>query len=307
MSVTRQDIEEAADRIGGHVRRTPVLDLGDVLDLGCRLVLKLDQLHPTGSFKVRGAFSALTATDVADAGVVAASGGNFGLAVAYACHRLGHPATIFVPDTSPAEKTEKIREYGAKLEVVAGFYGEALAAADEFMAEQGGTGIHAYDQLEVMAGQGTCGIEIMEQVSDVSTVLVAVGGAGLIGGVASWIRGDAEVIAIESEECPTFHEARKAGKPVDVEIRPGSATSSLGASRVGDIPWTANRWIGDSILVPDEEILAAQRWLWDACRLVAEPSASATLAALRMGKFVPDRGSTVVALISGANTPVEFS
>ncbi len=306
MSVTRKDIEEAAARIRPHVRRTPVIDLGDALAGGYRLVLKLDQLQPTGSFKVRGAFSALTPGVAADSSVVTASGGNFGMAVAYACRQLGYPATIFVPDSSPPEKTHVIKSLGAHMEVVAGFYGEALRAAEEFVAERGGTRIHAYDQVEVMAGQGTCGLEIMEQVPEVSAVVVAVGGGGLIGGVASWVRGDAEIIAVESEECPTLYRARTAGRPVEVEIRPGSATSSLGASRVGDIPWTANRWIGDSVLVPDAEILAAQRWLWDEARLVAEPSACTTIAALRMQKFRPAPGSTVVALISGANTPVDF-
>lgn len=306
-TVTREEIVAAAGRIEPHVRRTPILALGDVLGTRYHLTLKLDQMQPTGSFKVRGAFSALTAVPIPASGVVAASGGNFGLAIAYAAKRLGLPATIVVPDTSPEEKIGKIEQLGASMKVVPGFYADALAASEDYASTHGAVSIHAYDQLEVMAGQGTCGREILDQIPDASTVLVAVGGGGLIGGVATWIGDRARVVAVESEECPTFHEARRAGRPVDVDIRPGSATSSLGASRIGDIPWSANRWIDESWLVSDSDILSAQNWLWETTRIVAEPSACVPIAALRTGAVEPKRGEQVVALISGANTAVRFS
>ena len=305
--VTREDIVTAAGRIEPYVRHTPTFALGDVLGAGYDLTLKLDHMQPTGSFKVRGAFSALTAISIPISGVVAASGGNFGLAVAYAARELGHTATIFVPDTSPHEKVGKIERLGARLVVVPGFYGDALAASRQHASEDGSVSVHAYDQAEVMAGQGTCGREILDQVPDASTILVAVGGGGLIGGIASWTGDRARIVAVESEECPTLHEARRAGRPIDVEIRPGSATSSLGASRIGDIPWSANRWIDESVLVSDPEILAAQSWLWDTTRIVAEPSGCVPIAALRSGAVAPEKGEQVVALISGANTAIDLS
>ena len=303
--VTRDDIGLAAERITGHVRRTPVLPLGDVLHRGFDLWLKLDNLQPTGSFKVRGAFSAMLAAGNQEKGFVAASGGNFGLAVAYAARRLGQKVTVFVPESSPAEKTGNIARLGAEVVVVPGYYAEALVVSREFASNSGAIQLHAYDQVEVMAGQGTCGMEIMEQVPEVLSVLVAVGGGGLIGGVATWVQTRARVIAVEPELCPTLHEARRIGEPVDVEVG-GVAASSLGAARIGELPWAANKWISDSLLLSDEEILAAQRWLWEKCRIVAEPSASTTIAALLTEGYRPSPGEKVVALISGANTTVSF-
>jgi threonine dehydratase len=161
--------------------------------------------------------------------------------------------------------------------------------------------LHAFDQPEVVAGQGTCGREIMDQVPDVTTILVAVGGGGLIGGIVSWVRGAAKVVAVEPELCPTLHSARESGRPVEVEVG-GVAASALGASRLGDIPWAANRWIAQSLLVPDETILEAQRWLWETCRALAEPAGCAPIAALVGGGYTPSPGEHVVAVISGANT-----
>jgi threonine dehydratase len=299
--VSRDDIEAAAGRIEEHVRRTPVAVLGDVLGSGYRLSLKLDSMQPTGSFKVRGAFSFLTSTVVPDVGVMAASGGNFGLAVAYAAHRLGHKATIFVPQTSPEEKIGKIAGYGAGVRVVDGFYPDALEASLAWGAESGALMAHAYDQHEVVAGQGTCGLEIGEQVADTGSVLVAVGGGGLIGGIASWFRDDVKIVGVESEGCPTLYEARAAGRPVPVEVG-GVAASSLGASLLGDHAWEVDRWIDESLLVADEEILRAQRWLWETCRVLSEPAACVTIAALLTGRYRPDPGEHVVAVISGGNT-----
>jgi threonine dehydratase len=299
--VTRDDVRSAADRILGHVRDTPSLALGDVLDAGFDLWLKLDSFQPTGSFKVRGAFSAMLAAGHPECGFAAASGGNFGLAVAYAANRLGDRATVFVPETSPEEKIGKISQLGASVVTVPGYYAEALEASEHFVAESGAFSLHAYDQVEVIAGQGTCGMEIMSQVPDPTSVLVAVGGGGLIGGIATWIQDEAKVVAVEPELCPTLNAARRAGSPVDVQVS-GVAASSLGAARLGRLPWAANRWVQDSLLLADADIVLAQRWLWDTCRVVAEPSASTTLAALLTGEYQPASGEHVVAVISGANT-----
>ncbi|HEX6145352.1 MAG TPA: threonine/serine dehydratase [Acidimicrobiia bacterium] len=299
--ITAAAIESAAERIGPHVRRTPILDLGDPLDAGFRLSLKLDSMQPTGSFKVRGAFSALTAVAVPEEGVAAASGGNFGLAVAYAAARLALRATVFVPSTSPEEKIGRIAGHGAEVRVVPGYYRDALQECRRWASSSGAVEVHAFDQPEVVAGQGTCGREIMDQVPDATTILVAVGGGGLIGGIASWVRNAARVVAVEPELCPTLHAAREAGRPVEVEVG-GVAASALGASRIGDIAWAANRWIAQSLLVPDGAILDSQRWLWETCRVLAEPAGSAPIAALLGGGYTPSPGEHVVALVSGANT-----
>jgi len=298
--VTRSDIESAADRIGPFTRLTPVAELGDVFDAGYRLTLKLDNLQLTGSFKARGAFSVLTGREIPSSGVAAASGGNFGIAIAYACSRLGHPATVFVPETSPAEKIDRISKYGAEIRVIPGYYHQALAACEDWAADNQAFQAHAYDQPEVVAGQGTAGREIADQVEDVDSVLVAVGGGGLIGGVASWIRDDARVIATEPESCASFYAAREVGRPTVVEVG-GVAASSLGAESIGKYAWHASRWIDDSVLVTDTEIIAAQTWIWQNARLVVEPAAATTVAALMSGAYLPAPGEHVVALISGAN------
>ncbi|HSK05951.1 MAG TPA: threonine/serine dehydratase [Acidimicrobiia bacterium] len=300
--ITPGDIESAAERIGPHVRRTPILDLGDPFDSGYRLSLKLDSAQPTGSFKVRGAFSALTAMAVPEEGVAAASGGNFGLAVAYAAARLGLRSTVFVPSTSPEEKIGRIAAHGAEVRVVPGYYRDALEESRRWAAGSGAVEVHAFDQPEVVAGQGTCGREITEQVPDVGAILVAVGGGGLIGGIASWVRDAARVVAVEPELCPTLHSARAAGRPVEVDVG-GVAASALGASCLGAIPWAANQWIRQSLMVSDLSILDSQRWLWETCRVLAEPAACAPIAALTGGGYTPAPGEHVVALVSGANTP----
>ena len=299
--ITRADIEAAALRIQPYVRRTPVLHLGQTMQAPFRLTLKLDAMQPTGSFKVRGAFSDLTRGVISKSGVVAASGGNFGLAVAYAAGVLGHRATVFVPETSPEVKIGRIANLGADVRVVPGYYPDALAASREWAREAGAYELHAYDQPGVVAGQGTCAMEIMEQVPHADTILVAVGGGGLIAGIASWARDDVNLVGVESEGCPTLHTAREAGKPVEVAVG-GIAASALGASRLGDHAWRANPWIDESILVSDQDIVKAQRWLWETCRVMAEPAAGAPIAALSTGGFVPPDGQHVVVIISGANT-----
>lgn len=298
--IDRGEIEQAALRIERHIRRTPVLDLGDAFRAGYRLGLKLDCMQPTGSFKVRGAFSALSRALVPEAGVVAASGGNFGLAVAYAACVLGHRATVFVPESSPEDKIGRIAGYGATTRVVPGFYQDALRESRSWAAGSGAVEIHAYDEPDVVAGQGTCGAEIVEQAPDTTTILVAVGGGGLIGGIASWVRESVAVVAVEPEQCPTLHEARESGAPVEVKVG-GIAASALGASRIGEIAWGANRWIDRSVLVSDQSILDARQWLWETCRVLAEPAACAPLAALITGEYEASRDERVVALVSGAN------
>ncbi len=266
-----------------------------------RLTLKLDSMQPTGSFKVRGAFSALTKRAIPESGVVAASGGNFGLAVAYAARALGHRAAVFVPRSSPEEKVERIVTLGADVRLVPGYYPDALAESRRWARESGADEIHAYDQPDVVAGQGTCGMEIMEQVPEPDSILVAVGGGGLIAGIATWVGDGATVVGVESEGCPTLHAAREAGGPVDVAVS-GIAASALGASRLGDHAWRANEWIDQSVLVSDHDIVKAQTWLWETCRILGEPAACAPIAALSSGAYQPAVGEHVVAVISGANT-----
>ena len=300
LEVTRGDIDEAAARVEPFIRRTPVLKLGAVLGGEYRLSLKLDQLQVTGSFKPRGAFSLLTVRDIPEAGVTAASGGNFGIATAFACSRLGHPSTIFVPETSPAEKIDRIGEHGADVRVIPGYYHQALAECERWASQSGAFHAHAYDQPEVVAGQGTVAREITDQIDDVDSILVAVGGGGLIGGVASWCRDDVAVVAAEPEGCASLNAARSAGGPTKVEVG-GVAASSLGAESIGDHAWYANRWIDESVLVSDEQIVDAQRWIWSNVKLAVEPAAATTVAALMGGAYRPGPGEHVVVLISGAN------
>lgn len=298
-TVAREDISLAASRISPHVRTTPILDIGHALSPEFKVVLKLEHTQVTGSFKARGAFSLLTASDVGDAGVVAASGGNFGIAAAYAASRLGHGATVFVPGTSPSEKIDRIATYGADVRVVDGYYDEALAASQLFAAESGAFVAHAYDQFEIVAGQGTLARESLLQI-EADGFVVAVGGGGLVGGIASWCRDEFEVIAVEPETCNSLHASLAEGGQVEVDVS-GVASSSLGARSIGDYPWAARQWIDDSVLVTDESIVEAQRWLWSEFRLLVEPAAATTVAGIRDGTVRPVRGSTVVAVLSGGN------
>jgi len=299
--VTRVDVEAAAARIDGGVRRTPVLRLEPgALGPAFPIVAKLDLLQPTGSFKVRGATSLLTGVEVPDAGVVAASGGNFGLAVAYAAQRLGHPAAVFVPDSSPPAKLAPLADLGADVHVIPGFYADALAAADTHVAATGALRAHAYDQREVVAGQGTATAELLAHTPDLDTLLVAVGGGGLLAGAAAWVGDDVRLIGVETHDTAALHAARAAGRPVDVEVG-GLAASSLGARRLGDLAWAAQRWVDDSLLVTDAEVADAQRRLWSSARLAAEPGGATALAALTAGRYVPVPGERVGVLVCGGN------
>jgi threonine dehydratase len=268
---------------------------------GAPCVLKLDLLQPTGSFKVRGATSLLTSIEVPDSGVVAASGGNFGQAVAWAAARLGHRAHIFVPASSPDEKIAPIRGLGAELHVIDGYYADALEAATAHVRASGAAWAHAYDQRAVVAGQGSVADELLADVPDVDTILVACGGGGLLAGIAGRVQDDVRVVAVETHGTCAFHSARQAGQPVDVEVG-GIAASSLGARRIGDLAWAARDWVDDTLLVTDDEVVDAQRRLWHATRLVAEPGGATALAALTAGRYTPNPGERVAVLVCGGNT-----
>jgi threonine dehydratase len=302
--ITRFDIEEAAERIMGRIRRTPVQELGPFALGGIpgELILKLELLQYTGSFKPRGAFNRMLSAEVDESGVIAASGGSFGLAVAFASRELGHRAEIFVPDSSPAVKIDGIRGYGAEVRIVPGYYADAAEACDRRALETGALMMHPYDQPEVVAGQGTIARELEDQVPAIDTVLVAVGGGGLIGGIAAWFANEVRVIGVEPELCPTLTAALEAGKPVDVEVG-GVAADSLGAGRLGDISFEISQRFVDRVLtVPDRAIEEARRRLWEDVHLIAEPGAAAPVAALLTGAYDPDPDERVVAIICGANT-----
>lgn len=301
---TRAEITAAATRLNAYVRRTPTMeiqggDLGLEID---RIVLKLELLQHTGSFKPRGAFNRILAADIPAAGVIAASGGNHAQAVAYAGTRLGIPTEIFVPETIPAIKLARLRQYDAEIRLVGEYYDEAREASELRAAATGALVVHAYDQPEVVAGAGTLARELSEQVREFDTVLVAVGGGGLMAGTASWAEGDFDVVTVEPERCPTLHAALAAGVPVDVEVG-GLASDSLAARRIGTIAFAAaQRGVRRSVLVTDAAIREAQLVLWDRLRLVAEPGGATALAALLSGAYEPADGERVVILVCGANT-----
>lgn len=302
MPFGRADVEAARERIAPYVRRTPVLFLGaGAFGLSGRLTLKLELMQHTGSFKPRGAFSKMLASEVPGAGVIAASGGNFGLAVAHAAHTLGHRAEVFVPSTSPRVKAERIASFGAQVRIVEGYYDEALAESRGRAAETGALEMHAFDQPEVVAGQGTIGAELSEQVPDADTVLVAIGGGGLIGGIAAWFSGDVRVVGVEPESTRCMSAALEAGDPVDVSVS-GYAADSLGARRAGAIAYAVvAEHVERVVLITDDAIRDAQRRLWEGVRVFAEPGGAASVAALLSGSYVPEPNEHVVALVCGAN------
>jgi threonine dehydratase len=304
--ITREDIEEAVPRIQGYVRRTPVMPLEQYAwGLNAQIILKLEQFQHAGSFKPRGAFNRILAHSVPDAGIIAASGGNHGLAVAYAAQRLGYRAEIFVPELCPPIKVERLRHYGSEVKLIGANYAEALAASEVRAAQTGALVVHAYDQPEVVAGQGTLGREIAEQVPDLDTLLVAVGGGGLIGGIAAWFGRETRVIGVEPERAPTLHTALKVGMPVDVEVG-GIAADSLGARRAGSLAFeVATHFIRTVLLVSDEEIRAAQRRLWEDLRIVVEPGGATALAAVLSGRYRPVTGERIGIVLCGANVALE--
>jgi threonine dehydratase len=302
--VDRDQIAAVEALIRPYVRHTPIITV-DAQDFGLDavpLVLKLELLQHTGSFKPRGAFANLLTRHAPSAGVAAASGGNHGAAVAYAAMRLGIRATIFVPRITAPAKADRIRGCGAELVVAGERYADALAVSEDFVARTGALAIHAYDRAETMLGQGTVGLELEDDAPNIDTLLVAVGGGGLIGGIAAWYAGRIRIVAVEPELAPTLHDALAAGRPVDAPAG-GIAADSLGPRRVGELMFPiARRFVQRSVLVSDDAIRSAQCALWTTLRVIAEPGGAAALAALLSGAYRPTSGERVAVLLCGANT-----
>ncbi len=302
--INRELILSGAHLIRPYVRRTPVIEIGgEDFGLGpVRLSFKLEQLQHTGSFKARGAFMNLLTRNVPPAGVVAASGGNHGVAVAYAAMKLGIPSKIFVPSVSSPAKVGLIRGYCADLVMAGERYADALAASESWVTRTGALPVHAFDQTETLLGQGTVGLELEEQCARLDTLLVAVGGGGLIGGVAAWYEGKVKIVGVEPAAAPTLWRAFEAGRPVDAEAG-GIAADSLAPRRVGELMFPiAKRYVERVVLVTDEEIQEAQESLWRVLRIVSEPGGAAAFAALSSGRYRPEEGERVGVLVCGGNT-----
>ena len=300
----RESVLETAAVIAPWVRRTPVmpLDAADAGLTGIELLAKLELLQHAGSFKTRGAFANLLLREVPAAGVVAASGGNHGAAVAYAAMKRGVPATIFVPSIAPPAKLDRIRAYGAELVIAGDRYADALEACEAKIAGSGAISVHAFDQRETLLGQATLALELDEQVPRIDTLLVAVGGGGLIGGIAGWYAGRVRVVGVEPEGAPTLTRALAAGRPVDAPAD-SIAADSLAPRRVGELMLPiAQRYVGRVVLVSDDAIRAAQERLWRVLTLVAEPGGAAAFAALLSGAYAPAPGERVCVLVSGGNS-----
>jgi threonine dehydratase len=303
-SITRERIAATEAVIRPYVRRTPLL-AADLADFGLPahpLTFKLEMLQHSGSFKARGAFANLLLRKPSEAGVVAASGGNHGAAVAYAAQRLGVAAAIFVPEITSPAKIERIRNCGARLMVGGQRYADALAASEMHIAQSGAMPVHAYDQAETLLGQGSVGLELEQDAPETETLLVAVGGGGLIGGIAAWYAGRTRIIAVEPAESPTLHAALAAGRPIDAPAG-GIAADSLAPRRVGQLMFPiAQAHVEKVLLVSDAAIRKAQQALWSTLRIVVEPGGAAAFAALLSGQYRPLRGERVAVLLCGANT-----
>ena len=300
----RQRIQTAYELIRTHIRHTPVLEV-DAADFGLppgAFLLKLELLQHGGSFKTRGAFTHLLTRAVPAAGVVAASGGNHGVAVAYAAQKMRVPAKIFVPTVSSQAKQEQIRRLGAELVIGGERYADALAASQQWIESSGALEVHAYDQLETLTGQGTLGLEMERQCPQLDTLLVAVGGGGLIGGIAAWYRGRIKLVSVEPVTAPTLAKAMAAGQPVDAEAG-GIAADSLAPRRVGQLMFPlAQNFVSATVLVEDDAIRDAQRALWQNLRIAAEPGGAAAFAALLSRRYVPTPGERVGVIVCGGNT-----
>ncbi|MGH7756364.1 MAG: threonine/serine dehydratase [Vulcanimicrobiaceae bacterium] len=302
-TIDREHIRSTFNLIRPHVRRTPTLEV-DGADFGLgsfRMILKLELLQHSGSFKVRGAFANLLTRDVPKVGVVAASGGNHAAAVAYAAMKLGIPAKIFVPSVASPAKLASIRGFGADLAVVGERYADALAASEAWSAQTGAMPIHAFDQPETLLGQGSVGLEFEEQ-ADLDSLLVAVGGGGLIGGIAAWYGGKIRVVGVEPEAAPTLARALAAGRPVDAPAG-GLAADSLAPRRVGELMFPiARRHVERVVTISDDAIRAAQAALWKTVRIVTEPGGAAAFGALLSGDYRPSTNERVGVLLCGGNT-----
>jgi len=302
--IDRDDISATERVIRPHIRRTPIVPV-DGADFGLgelQLIFKLEQLQHAGVFKTRGAFANLLTRNVPKAGVVAASGGNHGAAVAYAAMKLGIPAKIFVPSISSPAKIARIKSYGADLVVGGELYADALAASERCVAETGALPVHAFDQRETLLGQGSLALELEQQALDLDTLLVAVGGGGLIGGIAAWYGRRIKVIGVEPETAPTLAKALEAGKPVDAPAG-GLAADSLAPRQVGQLMFPiAQHNLERVVLVSDDDIRRAQEALWSTLRVVIEPGGAAPFAALLSGRYRPNAGARVGVVLSGGNT-----
>jgi threonine dehydratase len=300
----RDAIARNYELIRPYIRRTPVIevDAGDFGIAAQPIAFKLEFMQHTGSFKTRGAVTNLLTRNVPAAGVVAASGGNHGVAVAYAAMKTGKPARIFVPEVASPAKMERIRSYGADLVVTGQRYNDALLASEQWVAQSGAMAVHAYDQIETLLGQGSVGLEFEEQTPALDTLLIACGGGGLIGGIAAWYEGRVRIIGVEPAGAPTLYRALESGRPVDCEA--GSiAADSLAPRRVGELMFPlAQKWVERVVLVEDADIRAAQSALWDVLRVVAEPGGAAAFAALNSARYVPTAGERIGVLLCGANT-----
>ena len=304
LPIDRQRIADTYEVIRPYLRRTPVVEVAGA-DFGldaATVVLKLELLQHAGSFKPRGAFANLLMRDVPPAGVVAASGGNHGAAVAFAAMKLGKPAKIFVPNVASPAKIARIRGYRADLVVTGERYAEALAASQSWAAQSGAMAVHAYDQVETILGQGSVGLEFEEQDPALDTLLVAVGGGGLLGGIAAWYAGRIKIVGVEPETAPTLTRALEAGHPVDAEAG-GIAADSLAPKRVGALMFPlAQSYMDHVVLVSDEAIQSAQEMLWTVLRVAAEPGGAAALAALLTRRYQPKPRERVGVLVCGGNT-----
>lgn len=305
---TRAQIEAAAVVIEPHVRRTPVIGVsGTEIGIDATLVLKLEQLQHSGSFKARGATHFIATQPISDAGVVAASGGNHGAAVAWAAQRFGHVAHIFVPTTATPAKVERLRQLGAEVHEVGEIYGQALEASRRYLTEHEATAIHAYDDPIVIAGAATCARELDQDAPDLDAVLLACGGGGLSGGHAAWYGDRAEIVAVETAGTASYAAACAHGEPVDVEVS-GLLADSLGSPRLGRAPWRALTAAGaTSVVVDDADVVEARRRLWDWLRIVVEPAAATPIAALLTGAWTPaSAGARLGVVLCGANTTIDL-
>jgi len=302
MAITSSAIEDAFDLIRPHIRTTPVLALqAGSFGLDFPINAKLELFQHSGSFKARGAFNTLLSQEIPLAGVAAASGGNHGAAVAYAAKALDIPANIFVPSIASVAKLQKIKDYGAEVHIGGDLYADALERCRAFQAETGAVDVHAYDAEATIAGQGTVGLEWEAQSKGLDTILIAVGGGGLISGIGTWFSGRTKVIAVEPEGSCSLYKAREAGRPVDVTVN-SVAADSLGAGRCGDLTFAiAKDRVDECILVKDEHIVEAQRLLWNDVRLATEPGGATALAAVLSGAYRPERAERIGVLICGGN------
>jgi threonine dehydratase len=304
MAIDRAAIVEAASRISPFIRKTPTMEVL-VPGVATPVTLKLELFQHSGSFKPRGAFNNLLDVDIPKAGIAAASGGNHGAAVAYAAKILGLPARIFVPGISSPAKVRRIAGYGATIVQQGANYQEALGLCQTYVEQTGALNVHAYNTEPTIIGQATLGLELEQQAPDLDTILVAVGGGGLIGGIASWFGSSATIIGVEPRTCNALHAALAAKAPVTISPS-GLAADSLGASSVGTLMFPiALAHVAKVVLVDDADIRMAQRHLWDTAQIVTEPGGATAYAALLSGAYKPQPGERVGVIVCGANTPLE--